>query len=248
MRFNKLIFCFFLAFILLLSLFSPVTRSFWHIIDTEFFKFWNTPLKNHEFLRQFWAIANHKSMDWFEDIAFLALAARYYVAPINKTRARKLAEMIFAFLVIALVIVLINRLLMVSQTFNIPRMSPTLVLEHPVRLSEYISWLKVKDFAYKSFPGDHATTALLYAFLYTHFAGKRLGIGAWCLAIFFCLPRLVVGAHWLSDAVVGSGSIILCSSSLLLYTPIKEKVVGFFERQFIKIRKKLQTLSPREGK
>jgi len=42
------------------------------------------------------------------------------------------------------------------------------------------------------------------------------------------MPRLIGGAHWLSDILVGSGAIILASSTLYLATPIHKIVSDYF--------------------
>ena len=112
------------------------------------------------------------------------------------------------------------------------RDSPTLVVENCVRLSEKISWMRIKDDSNKCFPADHATTAILFAATYAFYAGRRLGTAACAYAVFLCMPRMIVGAHWLSDVIIGSGSIALVLLSWAFCTPMHvfciEKIETFF--------------------
>src|SRR6185369_8486193 len=108
----------------------------------------------------------------------------------------------------AATIYFINRKLF-SSYLIIPRTSPTRVVEDSIRLSEMVPWLHVKDGSARSFPGDHGTTALLFSASYTILAGWRLGIIALLYGAFLCLTRLITGAHWLSDVIVGSGCIAI---------------------------------------
>ncbi len=49
--------------------------------------------------------------------------------------------------------------------------------------------------------------------------GPKIGFSAFLASIPFLLPRLVVGAHWLSDYLFGSLPLALFNLSLLFYTP-----------------------------
>jgi membrane-associated phospholipid phosphatase len=55
--------------------------------------------------------------------------------------------------------------------------------------------------------------------------------------IFFSLPRLIAGAHWLSDILVGGVSIALIALAFGLYTPLLNrvnKVLNKWASSFIK--------------
>ena len=111
------------------------------------------------------------------------------------------------------------------------------------RLSSVIEWTKVKDHSRKSFPGDHATTAVLFTCFVYYLMGWRLGLLATLYAIFFCLPRLIVGAHWLTDILLGSSLIAISVSSLIMGTPIGNGVFRFFEKVILKLRAKFRASS-----
>ncbi len=220
----------------------PATKVYWEMLDHAFFRFFNGSLRGHPIWQAFWALANHKYADWLEDLCILGFYTLYIRKVHKQLRLQKASELVFCLIYIGLVIYFINRMLFRTY-WHIPRESPTLVIDGSVRLSEEISWLKIKDDSNKSFPGDHATTALLFAASYFYFAGWRLGLVAAFYGAFLCLPRLVTGAHWLSDVIVGGGSITILFLSLAFCTPFMRfcsAKVEKFLRLFIRKEKPVQ--------
>jgi membrane-associated phospholipid phosphatase len=99
-----------------------------------------------------------------------------------------------------------------------------------VRITQEISWKGIKDETVASFPGDHATTLLLFGLLYSAAVPRRLSITAWLYILLRTLPRLVVGAHWFSDIAIGSLSIALFFSSCFLHTPVGPFLIDLVEK------------------
>lgn len=205
--------------LLMTSLFWEVTKAYWEAIDIAFFKMINSTLKGRPLWQLFWATANHKLADWVEDLCILCFFIAYVRKAHKSLRLQKVSELIFCALYIGAIIYFVNRLLF-RENLSIPRLSPTLVVDDSVRLSEEIPWMKIKDDSSKSFPGDHGTTALLFAASFSYLAGWRLGVLASLYAAFLCLPRLITGAHWLSDVIVGSGTITIICLSWAFCTPL----------------------------
>ncbi len=234
---KTLLFCHVLVAVLLTTLFLPSTKGFWEVIDIAFFKCVNGSLEGRPNWQIFWALANHKLADWVEDLCVLFFFVIYVKQAAKLMRPRKIAELLFCVLYIAAIIYFVNRMLF-RENLDIPRLSPTLVVDSSVRLSDHISWLRIKDDSSKSFPGDHGTTALLFAASFSYLAGWRLGILASLYAAFLCMPRLITGAHWFSDVIVGSGSITLLFLSWAFCTPLFQKSVGLLER-FLKLCSRL---------
>ena len=230
-KWKTLLFCHALAAIFLITLFLPSTKGFWEVIDVAFFKWVNGSLDGRPNWQLFWALANHKLADWVEDLCVLFFFAAYVKQACRSMRPRKIAELLFCILYIGAIIYFVNRMLF-RENLSIPRLSPTLVVDSSVRLSEHISWLHIKDDSSKSFPGDHGTTALLFAASFSYLAGWRLGILASLYAAFLCMPRLITGAHWFSDVLVGSGSITLLFLSWAFCTPLFQTCVDKMEQFF----------------
>ncbi len=226
--------------LLLLSLFFPGTNLLWERIDTGFFYLVNQPLEQSHWLRIFWAAANHRLADWFEDLCIFAFFAAAFLKTARVGRQKRSAQFVFCVLLIATTILLVNRL--VCRDFlRLRRDSPTHIFDDAIILGDYLSSFLVKTDSTKSFPGDHATTALLFAFSYAYFVRGKLGIAAIAYGLFLCLPRLVVGAHWLSDIVVGSGSIVIFSLSWALFTPLSEKATQLIVKRLPKKKAPVQS-------
>ncbi|MCX8000300.1 MAG: phosphatase PAP2 family protein [Leptospiraceae bacterium] len=96
--------------------------------------------------------------------------------------------------------------------------------------------LKIKDRSKSSFPGDHANFLLLFCFFYGSVVGGPLNKYLYMYASLRSLPRLIVGAHWFSDILVGSLSMTLFCASLLLYTPFRIWALKWIEKNLKKIQ------------
>lgn len=233
-RLKSLLLCHILGALLFTSLFWPVTAAFWEKIDIAFFKMINSTLRDRPTWQLFWAMANHKLADWVEDLVILGFFIAYVRRGHKTLRRQQISQLVVCVVYIAAIIYFINRLLF-RENFAIHRLSPTLVVEGSVRLSQEISWMKIKDGSSWSFPGDHGTTALLFAASYARIAGWRLGIPACLYAAFLCMPRLITGAHWLSDILVGSGTITLVFLAWAFCTPLFSRFTHSCERLFTRI-------------
>jgi len=229
MKFKPLLFSHLLILILLGTFLWPPTRPFWDWLDLHSFKFLNGTLENRPTWQLFWAFANHKMIDWVEDAVFIGFFAAAILQAPKGERIRRSAQFIFCVIFAALIIFWVNRVIF-REHLEIPRPSPSLVVSPCVRLSDEIPWLRIKDDATASFPGDHATTLVLFAGSYVFFAGRRLGSYAVVYAIFRSLPRLIAGAHWLTDIVIGSGVITLFFLGWALCTPFHIWCTDFIEK------------------
>lgn len=218
-QFKRLILCNLIGALLFSSLFWAPTHALWQTLDVAFFKWANSSLKDRPMWQLFWACANHKWADWLEDVCILIFFTLHVRSMPSLIRPRKIAELICSTLYLAAIIFFINGILF-REHLSIPRISPTLFVDDAIRLSREIPWMSIKDSSSKSFPGDHGTTALLFAAFFAILAKKRLAIPAIIYAAFLCMPRLITGAHWLSDILVGSGTITLITLSWMFCTPL----------------------------
>jgi membrane-associated phospholipid phosphatase len=207
-----------LVFLVSSFLWAP-TAYLWKKLDVGFFSWINSSLRGPFWWQNFWALANHKMADWVEDVFILGFFIAYVRQAQKGLRLKRVSLLVFIVLYIAAILYFVNRMFF-RKTCQIPRESPTLVVDGSVRLSEHISWLHIKDDSTKSFPGDHGTTALLFSFSYFILAGWRLGLVALAYGVFLCLPRLITGAHWLSDVILGSGCITILFLSWAFCTPL----------------------------
>jgi len=235
MKPKPLILSILLILLLVASFLSPWTRPLWTFIDTHLFTFLNATLDGSPFSQHFWALLNHKRMDLVEDGIFLL----FFIWGVSVTpkgqKLRRTFQFILISAVIACVIGFINR--GPPQTLFALRDSPSLVITPCVRITQEILWKGIKDATTASFPGDHATTLLLFGFLYTAYVPRKLAGAAWFYVALRILPRLVVGAHWFSDIAVGSLSIALFFAACFLYTPLGRWLTEMMEWGCLRVGK-----------
>lgn len=236
MKWKPLLLCHLAIGILLGSFLWPPTRAIWEIFDTAVFKSLNHTLEGHPWVQVFWAFVNHKKADLVEDAIFLFFFILAIKAAPKEKRIRRTAEFIFCIALAGSLIYYVNRTFLREHTI-IPRESPSLVVTPCVRLSEEVPWLTVKDETIASFPGDHATTLILFSVLYTFFAGRKLGAYACLYAVFRALPRLIAGAHWFSDILVGSGCLALFFLGWALCTPFHTWIIDRIEKILLLFRR-----------
>ena len=223
---KKLLICHLIIAILYLTWLIPPFSAAWQWIDVKAYPLLASLLTPNPTIRGFWAICNSPWIDWFHDI-IIASFLIYYI--FKGPKLKRLANVLTAILFAALIITVVNRV----HPTRVQRKSPTKVYKWTApRLSKEVTWVKVKDKSSASFPSDHAVTALLFVGIIFILMGPRMGLLASYYGIFFILPRLVVGAHWLSDIFVGSASIALFALSWFYGTPLAQRISYMIERGF----------------
>jgi len=224
----------FLSLLLFGSWFFPPTRSIWDKLDLCVFKFLNGTLEGHPTWQYFWAFANGHTMDWIHDIVMLLFFGIYVGIGKKEERLKRSVELFLCILIIFINFICINKFLF-TTLIEIPRQGPSLVVENSFLLSKHVNLSNVKDRTLCSFPGDHGTTALLFMSFMFLLGGIRFGIPAALYALFFCLPRMISGAHWLTDNLIGSGSIALFALSLTfgtsLFKSLRDKMMNLLKRR-----------------
>lgn len=232
-NFKPLIAAHFLVAFLVFTLFYQRTYTIlWQSIDEGFFKLLKAMIHDSPFWQNFWAMANHRVADFVEDFFFLVFFLWLLKTTPKKERLRKAAEFLFVALLTAAVIIFINNLLF-KQFLHIERYSPSYILDYFPRLSEQVSWLKVKDKSKLSFPSDHGTTALLFVADFLFLSRNKLLTFCVCFyGTFLCCPRMIAGAHWITDILFGSAALVLLVFSWAFCTPFAkhgiEKIHQFF--------------------
>lgn len=221
--------------VILISFFFPKIPGIWEKIDIAIFRFFNLPLFTSRLVQTLWALANHKLADWVEDFCILGFYLLAIFRTAKQKRLQRTCEFIFCILLTACTLFLIN-FLVCRDLLSLRRKSPSLIFPSTIPISEQISWVSIKKRSIKSFPGDHATTAFLFACSYAWFVRGRLAVLAIMYASFLCLPRLAVGAHWFSDIIVGSGCIVLFAFTWAFFTPLADCCTKGLQRLFFYLK------------
>jgi Kdo2-lipid A phosphotransferase len=211
--------------LLVFSWFGSPLRPAWDALDEAVFYALNGTLQSGDGWRLVWAAANTRLFDLFTAILFAAVYLAFIVNGGWSQCASRTAGGVFLAVYTVLVLDVSS-----NYIYTFGRDSPRLVLEPAYRISDMISSVKVKDTSGSSFPGDHGTAVLLFTTLIWFFCGRRYGFVAAGIALVAIWPRMVGGAHWATDLLVGSTSIALTAGLLALATPLATSLAGAIER------------------
>ncbi|MEI8554316.1 Kdo(2)-lipid A phosphotransferase, partial [Escherichia coli] len=111
----------------------------------------------------------------------------------------------------------------------VKRASPTLTFTDINRVSELLS-VPTKDASRDSFPGDHAMKLLIFSAFMCRYFGKVAGLIPLIIFVVFAFPRVMIGAHWFTDIIVGSMTVILIGLRWVLLTPLSDRLITFFDK------------------
>ena len=205
------------------------TRSMWLALDDQVFWVLNGSLSSGKSWQVFWTVANNRAVDIVTGLSMVGLLA-YFVYRNGRDRTNGVLS-IFSMLVVLGIVGS-----QIGKAMNVNRASPTMDYPDALRLSELVPWIPTKDISGDSFPGDHATVLLICAGLITFYLPRSYAVAAWVIAIVFMAPRVVGGAHWLTDDLVGSVAIAGFLLSCVLATPLHRVMKGGFESAISRMR------------
>lgn len=196
-----------IACLLVISWIIPVTRMLWDFVDAASYLFLHGYFLQTDFSQKFWAVMNSRIADNFSHAIFILLLVRCIFVENGEVKKKKLWKVMFVLLSVVLSVLLSKGIQSeLNKKYSIKRDSPSLVLGHDVALSQVLPGLEnVKDTSRRSFPGDHAMTIiLLCGFTFWLTKSFSFRIVAVIIGLFFILPRLISGGHWLTDLIMGS--------------------------------------------
>lgn len=219
---------------LFLSWFLPVNHGFWLPLDTGIFHFFNQQLVKSQAFLWLVAITNNRAFDGCSLLAMGGLMLSFWL----KEDATGRRRIIIIGLVMLLTAVVINQL--AQGLMPVKRSSPTLSFPDVYRVSELLH-ISTKDASKDSFPGDHGMMLLIFsAFMLRYFGKKAFFIGL-VIVVVFAFPRVMIGAHWLTDIAVGSLSAVLIGLPWCLMTPLSDRLIAVFDRYLPGRRNKIKT-------
>jgi membrane-associated phospholipid phosphatase len=223
-RIRPLVASHFVALLLLASWLWAPSRVLWDQFDLQLFALLNEPVHSAGLWAQTWAIGSMRPVDMGVGVLMLAVMLKADLV-FSGAQVRKA---LYAFLT-ALIVMLLFRVGFAElvKLMGWQRPSASLVVEGAARLTElFPDWEErwdMKDSATRSFPGDHASVLLIWAMFMSFFARNWRLLLVWSMAVIFMLPRLVAGAHWGSDALVGGLLLALLGLTWSCFTPLAYK-------------------------
>lgn len=242
-RTRPLIACHVVALLLLASWVWAPSRALWDQFDLQLFALLNQPVHAAGLWAKTWAIGSMRPVDMGVGVLMLAVMLKADLV-FSGAQVRKA---LYAFLA-TLTLMLLFRVgfAEVVKLMGWQRPSASLVVEGAARLTElFPGWEErwdLKDSATRSFPGDHASVLLIWAMFLSFFARNGRLLLIWTMAVIFMLPRLVAGAHWGSDALVGGVFLALLGLAWACFTPFAYKASEWLERATLPLTRLLSQL------
>lgn len=242
-RLRPLLLCNIGAVLLLGSWLWQPTRQLWDQLDLTLFALLNEPVHAAGLWAHIWAIASMRPVDLGVGVLMLAVILKADLV-FNGAQVRRA---LFAFLAVLLVMLLFRvGFAELVKLMDWQRPSASLVVEGSARLTElFPAWEErwdMKDSAGRSFPGDHASVLLIWALFMSAFSRGWKLLLVWSMAVLFMMPRLVAGAHWASDALVGGGFLSLVALAWGCHTPFASKASAWLERMSAPLTRQLARL------
>lgn len=205
---KRLLICHSIALLLLLSWLVPPIAQLWQRIDEGLFLWLNGTLVGHELWQKVCAFFCYRKLD----LAFATFLATLAINTLFRERWRGLIPRGVAFGVAGLALTLLVPLIhtVIHELIGFNRLSPSLMIEPKVWLSHLFDHgTRIRDHSPSSFPSDHALQFTFWTLFLWSYGGRRVGLPAAIFGLLFSLPRLISGAHWLTDQLVGGLSIAL---------------------------------------
>ncbi|MES9962038.1 MAG: phosphatase PAP2 family protein [Candidatus Sedimenticola sp. 20ELBAFRAG] len=221
---KALILCTLLPALLLGSWIIEPTHTLWQRLDEQVFWAMNDSLAGNRVWQQIWAVANNRMFDLVAALSMVMLFAHYALFRERQNFRHLVAVgmVIFCALVVAILIG--------TQLIPVERPSATAMFPDALRLSQLVPSIETKDYSGDSFPGDHGMVLLMCAgFLVWHLP-RGYGVIACVLAVLFTLPRLMSGAHWLTDEIVGAVAVDTLVLGWFFATPLQDRLLEKFEQ------------------
>jgi membrane-associated phospholipid phosphatase len=220
-----------IAAVLFLTWLLEPTRSLWLGLDDQVFWAMNNSLAEGELWQQFWAVANNRAFDLAAALSMLLLFAH---RALLKDREHLTHYVAIGILMTVSVVLMLQ----FGKWIPIERPCGTIVYPDALRLTELVPHIDTKDISDDSFPGDHGLVLLLCAGFILYNLPRAYGALALLFMVIFTIPRLMSGAHWLSDELVGAVGLGLFSLSWVLATPLHDRVVNWLGERLRRFRER----------
>lgn len=189
---------------------TPI-RQVWNLVDQSVFFTLNGSLALNQYWQYSWVFASSR---WFDAIPGLLILGCYATllrgVPVSQW---KIPVLQFA----AILLFILVWQDFVADYISHKRDSPGHTLTPFVNIKHVLPWVPdVKTGSHDSFPGDHASVLVYICVLFYFLLDRKTSLRFMLVAPLFCLPRLVAGAHWLSDVVVGGVACGLVGAAVFL--------------------------------
>lgn len=188
-----------------LILFYVIFPDFCKMVDINSSLFLNKYLLNSKVSQYFFGILSHRNESWINVIVMLGinLISIFFIKhnnlPHKECRTKSILIILYCWLSFQIVLLINNIVFQKWLQFN--RVSPSLIIPNFIRLSQVLNNAEIKDYSHNSFPAGHALILIYWILFINLYANKWIKLISCLLGILLVLPRMVTGAHWLSDTI-----------------------------------------------
>lgn len=210
-----------MAGILLFLSWYPPQTGYWYVIDSQVFFFFNHLLTESQAFLYLVAFTNLRPFDVAAFLFMLGIFIYYYRQMDTKGRHWMLA-MGATMLITAVIAKQFDLWVQFDRPSATKFFSDAGVAVNKV--SQLTGW-NTKDYSASSFPGDHGTFLMIFTFFMWRYLGRRAFLAGLAVVLVFSLPRIMSGAHWVSDVYVGAVSVNLIVLSWMLLTPASDWII-----------------------
>ena len=178
--------------------FCPALQQYWINIDSNFFLMLNSTLAWHKSWQQICGWLNHPDESWLNLLFMLGVNLAAVFALAKNQRRQALVFVVYCWVFFQFGLLLSHFIF--SDLLALERASPSLVVSPSIKLSTLVAH-PVKDYSENSFPAGHTFVLIYWAGFTAAYAPKRFTVLTYIGVIALIFPRLISGAHWLSDVI-----------------------------------------------
>ena len=183
----------------LLLWFSAYTSPWCVYLDTRFFLILNQTLLWSKHWAQLWGWLNHPAESWL-NLVLMMLINILAIFSLPKNQRKKACMFVIYCWILFQLGLFLSHTIFGNSWLAIKRASPSLVISKSIKLSELVNF-SVKDHSENSFPAGHTFVLIYWAGFTVKYATQKFKFLTYLVSIILILPRLISGAHWLSDVI-----------------------------------------------
>jgi len=177
--------------------FLPLTHDVCQNIDTQTAIWLNNSVDSSRPWQLLWGYLNHQNENWLNVLFMMGLNVIGIYALPKKQRPQATVLVLYFWLFFQIVLLMTH--LIFSDWLHVERGSPSLVITPWILLTDVLNMDNIKVYSERSFPAGHILVLVFWAQFTMLYGVKWIRRVAIATVLVLTLPRLISGAHWLSD-------------------------------------------------
>lgn len=213
---------------LALLLFFSWSLGYWQALDDGTFWLFNDWLRQSASWAEWVALANQRWVDGMAAILMSLFILRFCLSVSGRERVRVLCLVLIMGMAFSMQAAL-------GKLLPIERVSPTLSYDNAARVSQLMPDIRTKDASGDAFPSDHGIGFATFLLFACYRFPRRYLYAIVPLVLLMAMPRLLSGAHWLTDFLCGSVPLALITGAWLFHTPLADRLTGMMTATIMRL-------------